>query len=149
MHYRLKAKEFRPAIELIKEYGDLPKVACFPGQLNQVFMNILANAIDILDEYSQGHTYKEMELHRPQIRIRTERQDDRVVIAIADNGPGISPDAQERLFDAFFTTKPAGRGTGLGLSISQQIVEEKHGGSLECHSTFGQGSEFIVTIPIL
>ncbi|MBE9227626.1 AAA family ATPase [Phormidium sp. LEGE 05292] len=148
LHHRLKAKDFRPEIKLIKEYGDLPKVLCFPGQLNQVFMNILANGIDAIDECSQGRSYKELQQNPFQIRIRTELQDQQVIIAIGDNGCGISPEVQERLFDPFFTTKSAGKGTGLGLSISYQIVTEKHGGSLECVSMVGLGSEFIIKIPV-
>lgn len=137
---RLKPKSDRPAIEIVKEYGSLPLVECYPGQLNQVFMNILSNAIDALEE---GKT------STPTITIHTEQLDSNwVQIAIADNGLGIPEQARNRLFDPFFTTKPIGKGTGMGLSISYQIITEKHRGTLQCDSIPNQGTCFIVTIPI-
>ena len=143
---RLKNKPDRPTINLIKEYGNLPLVECYPGQLNQVFMNLLSNAIDAL----------EMDINKSDrpgknlaITISTEVTDNNcVVMRIADSGPGMSEDVKKRLFDPFFTTKPIGKGTGLGLAISHSIIVEKHGGELSCHSVLGEGSEFAIEIPL-
>lgn len=149
LQLRLKAHAERPAIQVIKEYSDLPLVECYAGQLNQVFMNILANAIDALEEYSSERTFAEIERHPNTVWIRTGVSDgNHVSIRIADNGPGMTKAVLKRLFDPFFTTKPVGKGTGLGLSISHQIVVEKHGGQLTCCSTPGQGSEFAIKIPL-
>ena len=143
LNHRLKAKSDCPEIQLYKEFSLLPLVECYPGQLNQVFMNILANGIDALEEYYSSSKIE------PQIWIRTEViKGSQVAIRIADNGPGIPDDVKNRLFDPFFTTKPVGKGTGLGLSISYQIVVEKHRGQLQCISTPGGGTEFIIEIPI-
>lgn len=144
---RLKAKPDHPAIQVIKDYGLLPLVECYAGQLNQVFMNILTNAIDALDSQeplpSAGADLVKT------ITIRTAVLDNsQIAIHIADNGPGMTPEVRQRLFDPFFTTKPVGKGTGMGMSISYQIITEYHGGSLECLSEPGQGAEFIVKIPI-
>jgi len=160
LQHRLKATAERPTIELIKEYGDLPPVQCFAGQLNQVFMNLLSNAVDALDS-SQWSTTDNEQLITPSITIHTEMFSskdgvtptveqptmDRVRICIADNGSGFPEDIKERIFDPFFTTKPVGQGTGLGLSISHQIVH-KHGGSFQCLSKPGQGTTFCIEIPI-
>jgi signal transduction histidine kinase len=147
LKHSLKAKPDRVEIELIKEYDKLPLINCYAGQLNQVFMNIIANAIDALSESNNLILKTRKNL---QIRIRTELTNDNyVIINIADNGSGIPEDVQKRLFDPFFTTKPVGKGTGLGLSISYQIVVEKHGGELYCISTPGEGSEFIIKIPVV
>jgi two-component system, NtrC family, sensor kinase len=149
LQHRLKAKPDRPEIRLIRKYGELPAVECFAGQLNQVFMNLIANAIDALDEYSGQRTYSEIERDPNVIEIRTEVvHDNCVAIAIYNNGPSIPEEVQQRLFDAFYTTKPAGKGTGLGLSISYQIVVEKHKGQLKCFSSAGWGTEFLIKIPI-
>ncbi|WP_373525280.1 sensor histidine kinase, partial [Nostoc sp.] len=150
------------SINLIKEYGDLPLVECYAGLLNQVFMNILTNAIDAVEESlvnSHLSLIKEQKTNDidtstayrrvGQIRIRTEFTDDKqVIIGIADNGSGIPEKLKKLLFDPFFTTKPVGKGTGLGLSISYQIVVEKHGGELQCISASGEGTEFIIKIPV-
>ncbi len=151
---RLKAQSNHPNIEVIKEYGNLPKIDCYPGQLNQVFMNILANAIDALEEQI-GHRGwaigdKNKDIFKPfQIHIRTEIVDTKLVsITIADNGSGIKKDVLSKLFDPFFTTKEVGKGTGLGLSISHQIIVDKHGGKLKCNSVLGKGTEFVIMIPI-
>ena len=141
---RLKANGSQPAVEVIKQYGDLPLVECYAGQLNQVFMNILTNAIDALEEQTE-----ENPKFLPQITIRTEQLDTgQISVQIADNGAGMSKAVQQRLFDPFFTTKPVGKGTGMGLSISYQIITEKHGGSLRCTSTPSQGTVFSVVVPI-
>lgn len=148
LQHRFKTTASRPAIEVVKEYGDLPIVECFAGQLNQVFMNLLANAIDALHEtqYAQSHWSSGPILGT--IIIRTQRLgSDWIQISIKDNGPGITEAARPKLFDPFFTTKAVGKGTGLGLSISYQIIE-KHGGRLRCISQPGQGAEFVIEIPI-
>jgi two-component system NtrC family sensor kinase len=143
-------------VQLIKEYGNLPKVECFAGQLNQVFMNLLNNAVDALEEESEELGSQNSKLSSqssiPTIWIRTEvvsssETADKVVIRIADNGSGIPEAVKQQIFDPFFTTKPVGSGTGLGLTISYQIIE-KHGGQLRCNSEMGQGTEFVVEIPL-
>ncbi|NER25837.1 MAG: EAL domain-containing protein [Symploca sp. SIO1C2] len=139
---RIKAKAEQSGIKIIKEYGDLPLVECYPGQLNQVFLNVICNAIDVLENY---HTAPEP----GQITIRTEATPKNfVTVCIQDNGPGIKEEVKKRLFDPFFTTKPVGKGTGLGLSISYQIVVEKHQGKLDCISSPGNGTEFQIAIPV-
>ncbi|MEG4534645.1 PAS domain S-box protein [Microcoleus sp. D2_18a_D3] len=143
---RLKHKADHPTINVIKEYGNLPLVECYPGQLNQVFMNLLSNALDALEmEIKESNrTAKNL-----AITIRTQVTDNNsVAIWIADSGPGMSEDVQKRLFDPFFTTKPIGKGTGLGLAISHSIIVEKHGGKLSCNSVLGEGSEFAIEIPL-
>jgi signal transduction histidine kinase len=170
---RLREQSTRPAIQVIKEFGDLPLVDCYPSELNQVFMNILNNAIDALESRMK----KDSSL-TPQIRICTEVHrgsketaesqnfltqskiqnlkskiqtmplTDKVIIRIADNGTGIPPNVQQRVFDPFFTTKPVGKGTGLGLSIAHAIVVKKHQGELYCHSQYGQGTEFAIELPL-
>ncbi|MCL1470368.1 CBS domain-containing protein [Argonema antarcticum] len=152
---RLKPMAGHPGILVIKEYGDLPPVNCYPGQLNQVFMNILSNAVDALDESERlkdsqniPQSGSEVEQRVGTIRIRTEvLNGDWVTIRFADNGPGMTEAVLKKLFDPFYTTKPPGKGTGLGLSISYQIVVEKHGGHLKCFSVPGQGTEFAIEIP--
>ncbi|MEH2159702.1 MAG: ATP-binding protein [Nostoc sp.] len=149
LQHRLKAKPEQPEIEVIKDYGNVPLVECYAGPLNQVFMNILVNAIDALEENNTKRTYQEIEENPSQIKIRTSVVDSKwLEIAIADNGVGISKEFQQRIFDPFFTTKPVGKGTGMGLSISYQIITEKHGGKLEFFSTLGFGTEFIIQIPL-
>ncbi len=150
LKHRLKASEDRPDIQVIKDYDDLPELECFIGQLNQVFMNLLANAIDALEESNIGRTYIEIEANPNQVLIQTSLTENKnqILICIKDNGVGMSPDVQQKIFDYLFTTKPVGQGTGLGLSIARQIVVEKHGGTLEVNSVPGQGSEFIIKLPI-
>jgi len=146
---RLKPQENRPTVKIVREYGALPPVECFPGQLNQVFMNLIANAIDALESVSDPNVNATLYQPRPQISIRTQaNSSDSVSICIADNGPGMSPQVQTQLFNPFFTTKPVGKGTGLGLSISYQIIVDKHGGSLRCVSEVGTGTEFWIEIPV-
>ncbi|MEZ2240257.1 PAS domain S-box protein [Microcoleus sp.] len=175
LQHRLKETPGHPKILLVKEYGDLPCVQCYAGQLNQVFMNIIGNAIDALEEAMETGQWAEdvnsfiPSCPSPTLRICTEvkyepdvlmerdnvvydassRNPTHIVIRIADNGPGIPAAVHQRLFDPFFTTKAPGKGTGLGLSISYQIVVEKHGGQLHCYSAPGQGTEFAIEIPIV
>jgi signal transduction histidine kinase len=143
---RLKSNLNRPAIAIVKDYGELPLIECYAGQLNQVFMNLLTNAIDAFDEIMEQQN---LACSTPQITIRTQKLDgNRVAVHVTDNGPGIPEAIQARLFDPFFTTKPIGKGTGLGLSISYQIITEKHGGVLKCVSGPGEGAKFIIEIPL-
>ncbi|KAF3884390.1 MULTISPECIES: trifunctional serine/threonine-protein kinase/ATP-binding protein/sensor histidine kinase [Nostocales] len=146
LQHRLKAKSEHPAIEIIKDYGNLPLVECYAGELNQVFMNVLSNAIDALEDSLVNNSEK---ITTPTITIHTQQVNaHQVEIRISDNGIGMSEAVRQRLFDPFFTTKPVGKGTGMGLSISYQIVTEKHRGLLFCKSELGQGTEFTICIPI-
>ncbi|MEM1426215.1 MAG: ATP-binding protein, partial [Cyanobacteria bacterium P01_H01_bin.130] len=153
LQHRLKANQGRPAIQVHKEYGDLPPISCHPSQLNQVFMNLLANAIDALEETCVGHSYEALEANPPAIVIRTipaGRPDQpTVTIEIQDNGPGIPQEAATKLFDPFFTTKPVGKGTGLGLSISYRIVTVQHQGKLSYRSDPEEGTTFVIDLPAL
>ena len=145
---RLQVKSGKPAIEIIKNYGYLPKIECYPGQLNQVFMNIMNNAIDALEKLNKERKAEEIKSNYSAIAIRTQIVNaDLVVISIKDNGVGMSDRVRQKIFDPFFTTKPVGQGTGLGLSITYQIVVDKHHGTIECISAPGQGAEFIIKIP--
>ncbi|BAY28177.1 multi-sensor signal transduction histidine kinase [Nostoc carneum NIES-2107] len=148
LKHRLKANEQRPAIEVITNYGNLPPIECFPGQLNQVFMNILANGIDALEESNHGRNLEEIKAHPNRINVTTLVENNLVKIIIADNGKGMSAEIRQKIFDHLFTTKAVGKGTGLGLAIAKQIVEERHGGELKCHSDVGEGTEFIIEIPV-
>jgi signal transduction histidine kinase len=168
LHHRLKAATHPPGIEIVKDYAKLPLIECYPGQLNQVFMNILANAIDALEEsmvnnpellnidygtplQSTGATPADdrLLLTKPQITIRTEVLDKQfVVIRIADNGSGMKEDVIRRIYDPFFTTKEIGKGTGLGMAISYQIIVNRHQGFLKCRSRPGEGTEFWIQIPV-
>jgi len=144
LQHRFQSQPKHREIQVIKNYGNLPKVECYPAQLNQVFMNLLVNAIDAVEESSANRTCQVN-----QIRIVTEvSSENQVCVRISDSGPGIHPEVQSRMFDPFFTTKPIGTGTGLGLSISYQIVKDTHGGKLECHSEVGRGTEFAIELPI-
>jgi signal transduction histidine kinase len=150
LHYRLKAQGDRPEIKVIREYSDIPAVKCYLGQLNQVFMNIISNAIDACEESKEGFTFAEAKANPNTIKINTFITDDKqsICIQIKDNGIGMTEAIKSRIFDQLFTTKPIGKGTGLGLSISRHIVEETHGGHLICESVLGEGTEFTITIPI-
>ncbi|WP_338023076.1 sensor histidine kinase [Argonema galeatum] len=146
---RLKGNSECPAIQVIKEYGDLPKVECYAGLLNQVFMNLLNNAIDAINECNKRRSFEEIKASPGPIAIRTSMKDcRRLTIRIVDNGLGIADDLQTKLFEPFFITKPIGQGTGLGLAISYQIIVKKHGGRLHFISAPGQGAEFIIDIPV-
>ncbi len=148
LKHRLKANESRPTIEVIKDYGNLPTIDCYAGQLNQVFMNILGNAIDALDDANRGRTFAEIQENPNQIAITTSVENNRVKITIIDNGKGMSEEVKKKIFDHLFTTKEVGKGTGLGLAIARQIIEEKHGGNIHVTSDLGQGTKFIITLPI-
>ena len=147
---RLKPLPESPEIQIIKDYQALPFVECYPGQLNQVFMNLLANSIDALQEYNRGRSLKDLADHPSHIRISTSvnPMNQWITISISDNGPGMTEAVCHQLFDPFFTTKSVGKGTGLGLSISYQIVAEKHHGKLYCISEPGKGAEFVIEIPV-
>ncbi|NJN87691.1 MAG: hypothetical protein HC881_17005 [Leptolyngbyaceae cyanobacterium SL_7_1] len=149
LQHRLKACPERPEIRVIKTYSTLPPVECYAGLINQVFMNILVNAIEALEEQTQTLTHQQCLDNPSQIALQTSLINNQwVQIAIADNGPGIALKTQQKIFDPFFTTKRIGRGTGMGLSISYQIVTERHGGTLKCFSTPGKGTEFVIQIPV-
>jgi signal transduction histidine kinase len=150
LKHRLKANQNRPEIQVIQEYEDIPIVECFPGQLNQVFMNILANAIDALEESNHGLSFAEIEKNKNKIIIKTtlDSHTNSVVIRIKDNALGMSGAIKSKIFEHSFTTKPVGKGTGLGLAIAHQIIVQKHGGTLEVESVIGEGSEFAIAIPI-
>ncbi|MBH8552962.1 response regulator [Nostocaceae cyanobacterium CENA357] len=149
LKHRLKANNQRPHIELIKNYSDLPLLECYPSPINQVFMNIIANAIDALDESTGVSKNPHIDQKFNQIIISTnlDSLNQNIIISIKDNGDGMTPEVQEHVFEQFFTTKSVGKGTGLGLSISRQIVEEKHLGKLDCISKLGEGTEFIIKLP--
>ncbi|MEA5418048.1 ATP-binding protein [Spirulina sp. CCNP1310] len=145
---RLKASGHRPEIKIIKNYNALPPLECYPGQLNQVFMNLLANAIDAIEEAQPAE---------PRIEITTRCVGEAsplenrqwIAISIRDNGLGMTPQTLAKLFDPFYTTKPVGKGTGLGLSISYQIIVDKHRGHLQCQSQRGEGTEFQIMLPVI
>ncbi len=149
LQHRLKADSNRPAIQVVKDYGNIPLVKCYLGQLNQVFMNIIANAIDALEEANIGRTFMEVQESYPNIIIiLTKIEDNNLVIKIQDNAKGMPEEVKAYIFENLFTTKCVGKGTGLGLSISRQIIVDNHGGNLICESVLGQGTEFIISIPI-
>ncbi|CBN53758.1 MULTISPECIES: hybrid sensor histidine kinase/response regulator [Kamptonema] len=158
LRHRLKANDHKPEIQVIKDYGEIPPLECYPGQLNQVFLNIIANAIDALEEWNIERSRDEIKANPNKITIRTFLTDEsekmiednstsHVIISIADNGMGMTEEVKQRVFNHLFTTKSVGKGTGLGLSISRSIIEEKHGGWLSCNSAPGDGTEFIIEIP--
>ncbi|MBD2455675.1 hybrid sensor histidine kinase/response regulator [Nostoc sp. FACHB-87] len=148
LQHRLKALGERPAIQVIKQYGVLPLVECYPGQINQVFMNILANAIDALEEFNHRHSFNEIKTNSNQITITTTMIHKFVKIMIADNGNGMNEEVKQKIFDHSFTTKGIGKGTGLGLAIAHQIVVEKHKGNIDVYSQLGCGTTFVLTLPI-
>lgn len=149
LSHRLKATDKRPEIKIIKNYNSLPLIECYPSQLNQVFMNILANAIDALDDSDLQRDRDEIKRCPSHIKITTEVIGaNEIAVYITDNGTGIPADVINKLFNPFFSTKPIGKGTGLGLSISHQIIVDQHCGSLLCESVIGKGTEFKIEIPI-
>lgn len=150
LKHRLKANENRPEIQVQKQYQAIPEIECFAGQLNQVFMNLLANAIDTLDDIANTLSFDALKTRPNVITVNTglSTEKNSVVIKIKDNGAGIDETIRSRIFDHLFTTKDVGRGTGLGLAIARQIVVEKHGGNIEVASTLGQGTCFTLTLPV-
>lgn len=150
LKYRLKANELRPAIEVVRLYDKIPAITCFSGQLNQVFMNILANAIDALEESNQRQSYEYLKQHPNRITIKTGLTEDQqsVIVRIKDNGIGMTDDVKQKIFEHLFTTKGVGKGTGLGLTIARQVIVDKHHGTLNCVSSPGNGTEFIIEIPV-
>ncbi|MGD1807433.1 hybrid sensor histidine kinase/response regulator [Dapis sp. BLCC M126] len=146
LKHRLKANEYRSGINVIKNYGSIPLILGFPGQLNQVFMNLIANAIDVFDEVISNQTRTDDLIVEISTEISLDYQ--QVMIKIKDNGHGMSEEIKKQIFDNLFTTKEVGKGTGLGLSISRQIVEEKHQGKIFCESKLGQGTIFTIILPI-
>lgn len=148
LNNRLKSTADRPEIKVIRDYGQLPQIDCYPSQLNQVMMNLLVNAIDALDDKSLERSFNDIEDDPNIIKICTRVADkDNIAITITDNGNGIDNKTLPKLFDPFFTTKPVGKGTGLGLAISYQIIVQKHGGLLTGRSTKGKGSTFYIRLP--
>ena len=149
LNHRLKGNGETHPIQIVKNYGDVPPVECFSGPINQVFMNIISNAIDALNDWNTRRSFQEMRDNPSTIEISTKLDDRNFAeIKIADTGPGMSEEVKQHIFETFFTTKPIGKGTGMGLSISYQIVAEKHKGELNCISEIGKGTEFIIRIPI-
>jgi two-component system, NtrC family, sensor kinase len=149
LQVRLNPKADSPGIKVIKEYSDLPQIECYPGQLNQVFLNIISNAIDALEYRRRSHGLTVNEANPPTIKISTKLlENQELEIRIGNNGPEITESVMKQLFNPFFTTKPVGKGTGLGLSIGYQIITETHKGDLLCISAPGEGTEFIIKIPI-
>ncbi|MEM9486316.1 MAG: ATP-binding protein, partial [Cyanobacteria bacterium P01_F01_bin.116] len=149
LKYRLKANDKRPSIQVICNYGELPDIACFPGQLSQVFMNILANAVDMFDEMADEKSFEALQIAPQQITISTQLSAaQQIEIRIRDNGKGIPQNICDKIFDRKFTTKTVGKGTGLGLAISHQVITEKHHGCLEVYSEPGQGTEFLILLPV-
>jgi signal transduction histidine kinase len=149
LHNKLRARADYPEIQVIKDYGKLPLIECYAGQLNQVFMNLLSNSIDALEDACNQKRLSGGGDWKPTISIRTEALNgNSICIRIADNAIGMTEEVRSRLFDPFFTTKPIGKGTGLGLAISYRIVAEKHAGALSCRSTVGEGTEFAIEIPL-
>lgn len=144
----------KKGVEVVTDYTDLPVVSCYSGQLSQVFLNLLVNALDALEEHAADREKQGQCPHswQPKIEITTQVLEvegcKQVSICIADNGPGISPENQQQIFDSFFTTKPAGKGTGMGLAICNQIITEKHRGQLKVRSRPGQNTEFEILLPI-
>ncbi|GJD15839.1 multi-sensor signal transduction multi-kinase [Rivularia sp. IAM M-261] len=150
LKHRLKASESRPAIEVIQNYSELSEVSCFSGQISQVLMNLVANAIDALEDSNIGRSFEEIKTNPNRIIITTAKSvDDKYVsIKIQDNAKGMTQEVKEKIFDYLFTTKGVGKGTGLGLAIARQIIVEKHNGKIDVNSKLGQGSEFIIQLPL-
>ncbi|MBD2499596.1 hybrid sensor histidine kinase/response regulator [Anabaena azotica] len=150
LKHRLKGEGNSPEIKVVKEYGNLPPISCYPGQLNQVFMNIVANAIDAFDEPKYENYQEIIAPNQPTIHITTsvDSQRENVTICIQDNGCGMPLEVQARIFEQSFTTKPVGKGTGLGLAISYEIIVNKHSGQISCSSTPGVGTQFMISLPI-
>jgi signal transduction histidine kinase len=149
LKHRLKPSETRPEIVIVKEYGELPSIECFAGQINQVFMNIVANAIDAMEKANEGKSYDAIMAAPNRVTIRTAVAEDAVVVSFQDNGSGMPPEVQARIFEHLYTTKEVGKGTGLGLAIAHQIIAVKHGGTITVESQPGAGTTFVMTLPIV
>jgi signal transduction histidine kinase len=147
LKHRLKDIGNRPQIDIIKNYNELPPITCYPGQLNQVFMNIIANAIDAFDDLHSADDSTTNLPYTITIATSVDSTQNTVSICIEDNALGMTPEVQSRIFEQSFTTKPVGKGTGLGLAISHQIIVDKHSGKIDCFSTAGKGTKFIITLP--
>ena len=150
---RIHSLDRNSGVKVMKDYGEFPHIYCSPGKLNQVFLNLLNNALDALEEAHQKNSPEAIFKKDNKIRVKTYLKREMnsrkaIVISIADNGLGISEEIITKIFDPFFTTKPVGKGTGLGLSVSHKIITSLHEGTLDCYSTVGQGTEFVVTLPI-
>ena len=149
LQHRLKAKDSWPAIQVVKDFGNLPLVECYASQLNQVFMNIIVNGIDAIEERYHKLSVREAQANPGRISICTMMTTQKtVMVEFSDNGTGIPEEAINQIFNPFFTTKEVGKGTGLGMSISHSIVVEKHRGKIECISSIGQGTTFQIQIPM-
>lgn len=148
LRHRLKAVGKRKAIEVQKDYGNFPSIMCFPGQINQVFMNILANAIDAMEEGADPSGPPKICIQTTLNKSLNKSKESSVVVTITDNAGGMPRNIKEHIFDSQFTTKRAGKGTGLGLSIAHQIVTDVHKGSIRCDSTLGEGTTFKIVLPI-
>ncbi|ABA23735.1 Response Regulator Receiver Signal Transduction Histidine Kinase [Trichormus variabilis ATCC 29413] len=149
LSHRLKGNKLRADIEIIKDYGDIPVCECYPEQINQVFMNMIANAIDAIDELCQKTAdMQNNQNHKIIIKTVWKQEEELLIVTFKDSGVGMSAETQKQIFEQFFTTKPSGKGMGLGLSISRQIIEEQHNGRLRCCSVLGEGTEFLMEIPV-
>jgi len=150
LKHRLKASNNRPEIEIVKDYAEIPSLKCFPGQLSQVFMNIISNAIDALEESNSGLSFEDIQANPNRITITTSLiiKNKQVSIRVQDNGAGMTEEVRKSIFEYLYTTKPVGKGTGLGLSIVHQIIFEKHNGTIEVNSLPGEGAEFLINLPL-
>jgi signal transduction histidine kinase len=150
LKHRLKPSETRPEIQIVKEYGDLPPIDCYAGQINQVFMNIIANAIDAMEKANEGKAYADVAAQPNCVTIQTQLASTQaaVMVSIRDNGAGMPPEVQARIFEHLYTTKAVGKGTGLGLAIAHQIITVKHGGTITVDSQPGVGTQFVITLPL-
>ncbi len=148
LQHRLKSRPNHPGVQVVREYGELPLVECCPSQLNQVFMNIISNAVDALEERDRNLSYDQIKANPSVIRVSTAQENGVVKIQVSDNGTGVPSEVLEKLFEPFFTTKPVGKGTGLGLSISHQIITQKHQGEIACSPLPEGGTLFTIKIPI-
>jgi signal transduction histidine kinase len=150
LKHRLKPSETRPGIVIVKDYGELPTIECFAGQINQVFMNIIANAIDAMEKANEGKSYDAIVQAPNCVTIQTQvaPTGDAVMVSLQDNGSGMPPEVQARIFEHLYTTKEVGKGTGLGLAIAHQIITTKHGGTITVDSQPGSGTQFVITLPI-
>lgn len=145
---RLKSQQNRPEIKLIKNHGNIPNLNCYASEINQVFLNILNNAIDAFDDHGNSQLNSRLN-QEPTISIATkQKEDSTIVIQIKDNGVGMSQGVSRRIFDPFFSTKLVGSGTGLGLSMSYQIIVEKHKSKLYLQSELGEGTTFVIELPL-